>query len=339
MTLSREIIAVLSNLGVVQGLFLAIYLLLLKRGNRLANFLLAMLLISLTVRVGKSVFNHYLDLHSWQRNLGLAGFLMVGPFLFFYGKALFYSKWKLVGKQYLHFVPALMYAAGAVIIPNSSNTASYLSYSLVLLQLIGYCVLSYRLTLSTLHQPGQDLLLWYRRLVWGVSSVWLMYLFIFLRTIPFYMAGAIFYSILIYIFSYLLLRRHVFQLQKYKNSTLNDQDTSGILEEVEQLFKTKKLFLKNDLTLSEMADRLSISHRALSQAINQQAGKNFSEYINTFRVEEAKTLLKDPDMAGEKITAIAFDSGFRNLTSFNQAFKANTQLTPSQFRKQFLKDS
>ena len=339
MTLSREIIAVLSNLGVVQGLFLAIYLLLLKRGNRLSNYLLALLLISLTIRVGKSVFNHYLDLYPWQRNLGLAGFLMVGPFLLLYGKAIFYPKWKLSKEHYLHFIPAVIYSLGSMVIPNAANVASYISYSLILLQLISYCILSYRVTVAKDHLADHDIVRWYRVLVLGVFLVWLMYLFIFIRLIPFYMAGAIFYSLLVYSFSYLLLKRHVFHLQKYKNSALSDLEATTLLKDAEQLFKTKKLFLKNDLTLPEMAETLSVSHRVLSQAINQQAGKNFSEYVNTFRIEEAKALLEDPNMMDEKITAIAFDSGFRNLTSFNQAFKANTQLTPTQYRKQFLKDS
>ncbi|WKN46402.1 helix-turn-helix domain-containing protein [Tunicatimonas pelagia] len=47
-------------------------------------------------------------------------------------------------------------------------------------------------------------------------------------------------------------------------------------------------------------------------------------------------MLEDPSMADQKIAAIAFDSGFNNLTSFNAAFKAHTQCTPSQYRKQFL---
>ncbi len=338
MTLSREIIAVLSNLGVAQGLFLAIYLLLLKRGHRLSNYLLAFLLISLTIRVGKSVFNHYLELAPWQRNLGLSGFLMVGPFLYLYGKSLFYPKWKPEWKDYLHFILPAIYAMGSVVIPNESNLASYISYALVLLQLLGYCIFSGYMSAGK-GMNNKDLTGWYRSLIAGIFLVWLLYLLIFIRIIPFYMAGAIFYSVLIYTFSYMLLKRHIFQLQKYKNSSLKGTDASGILNEIAHIFKTEKLFLKNDLTLMEMAERLSVSHRALSQSINQQTGKNFSEYVNSFRVEEARRLLTDPEMAGEKITAIAFDSGFSNITSFNQAFKANTRLTPTQFRRQFLKDS
>ena len=339
MTLTREIIAVLSNLGTVQGLFLAIYLLLLKNGNKRANHMLAFLLLALTVRVGKSVLNHYLDLEPWQRNLGLAGFLAVGPFLLLYGKALWKQKWKPGFKDYLHFIPSFLYVAFCFLIPNTSDLLSYISYCLVLLQLVVYCFFSYR----SLHQVktaiDKEIYTWYKRLIYGVFLVWLLYLMIFIGIIPFYMAGAIFYSVLIYTFSYMLLKRHVFQLQKYRNSPLNGQEASKVLDALEDVFNTRKLYLKNDLTLGEMAETLSVSPRVLSQVINQHTGKNFSEYINNFRIEEAKQLLTDPDMEGEKITAIAFDCGFSNITSFNQTFKSHTLLTPTQFRKQFLKDS
>ena len=336
MTLAREIIAVLSNLGTVQGLFLAVYLLLLKNGNRTANRLLAFLLIGLTIRVGKSVLNHYLYLEPWHRNLGLAGFLTVGPLLLLYGRALFGQKWRIQKRDYWHFIPAFLYLILCALIPNEKNLVSYLSYSLILLQLVSYCFASYHLLRQSSTAAPPSLLHWYRNLVWGVFLVWLLYLLIFVRIIPFYMAGAIFYSVIIYTFSYLLLKRHAFQLQKYRNSSLEGVQASKVLANMEQIFKDKRLFLKHDLTLAEMAQKLSISPRMLSQVVNQETGKNFSEFINGYRIEEAKSLLTDPDMIEQKITAIAFDSGFSNLTSFNQAFKAQTRLTPSQFRKQFL---
>ena len=247
MTLTREIIAVLSNLGTVQGLFLAIYLFQLKNGNRSANYMLAFLLLGLTIRVGKSVLNHYIELESWQRNLGLAGFLTVGPFLFLYGQALWKQKWKFEIKSYFHFIPAFLYMALAGVIPNSANMASYISYSLVLLQLVVYCFFSYRSLHRAKPAPDIDISRWYKNLALGVFLVWLLYLLIFVRIVPFYMAGAIFYSVLIYTFSYLLLKRHVFQLQKYRNSSLNGHDAFKVLGDMEHVLKTRKLFLKNDL--------------------------------------------------------------------------------------------
>ncbi|MEX0361710.1 MAG: helix-turn-helix domain-containing protein, partial [Allomuricauda sp.] len=69
-------------------------------------------------------------------------------------------------------------------------------------------------------------------------------------------------------------------------------------------------------------------------AINENEHKNFSEFVNEFRIEKAKQMLADPKHQQDKIVAIAYDCGFGNVTSFNLAFKAKTQLTPTAFRKQ-----
>ncbi|MEM9930561.1 MAG: helix-turn-helix domain-containing protein, partial [Bacteroidota bacterium] len=292
--------------------------------------------LGLSVRVGKSVFNHYLELDPWQRNLGLAGFLTVGPFLWLYGKALIEKSFRLSQRDYGHFIPAILYALLSPIIPNESNLPSYISYSLVLGQLLTYCLISYRYAQSQSVLPDQSLYQWYWNIVLGVAATWLLYLLIFLGIVPFYMVGAIVYSALIYLFSYQLLRRHQFAHRKYQNSTLSEKQAQQTLLALEQLFTQEKLYLKNDLTVAEVAQRLDVTPRHLSQAINERKGQNFSELVNTFRIQEARQLLEDPTMADQKIAAIAFDAGFNNLTSFNAAFKDHTQCTPSQYRKRFL---
>lgn len=333
MSLSREIIAVLSNLGTVQGLFLAIYLLRLKTNEKLANRLLALLLIGLSIRVGKSVVNHYLDLEPWHRNLGLAGFLTVGPLLLLYGRVIFKNK-GLTQKDWLHFIPACTYAMFSMLIPNSSDLASYIGYSLVMLQLLVYVLFSFRLFQSN-SRVVNSVRSWYFYLIFGVFLVWLLYLLIFVRVIPFYIGGAILYSLLIYTFTYLLLKRHTFRLKKYGDASLDSGEADQFIKRLETTFEREKLFLERELTIKQVADKMGIPSRQLSQLINQRLGMNFSEYVNSLRVAEAKMMLADPRLNQEKIATIAYDSGFNNLTSFSQAFKAMTDMTPSQYRERF----
>jgi len=61
--------------------------------------------------------------------------------------------------------------------------------------------------------------------------------------------------------------------------------------------------------------------------------KSFYDYINHYRVEEARQLLIDPGKAGYKISSIAYDAGFNSVSTFNEVFRKFTGLTPSQFRK------
>ena len=333
MDVSREVIAVLSNLGTVQGLFLSVYLWLLRTPEKVANRLLALLLLGLSIRVGKSVLNHYLELEPWHRNMGLSGFLTVGPLLLLYGRVLL-SNSGLTRRDLLHFVPAGSYFLFSAVIPNSRDLVSYVSYSFVLLQLLLYLFLSFRQSrhnknvVPTVHQ-------WYLNMVVGISLVWLLYVLIFIRIIPFYIGGAISYSILIYTFTYLLLKRHTFKLKKYGHTILENDRAKELMVKVEKMFNHEKLHLERELTIKQVSEKLAVPSRQLSQLINQHASMNFSEYVNSFRVEEAKSMLKDPEHMHEKIATIAYDSGFNNLTSFSQVFKADTDMTPSQYREQF----
>jgi len=99
----------------------------------------------------------------------------------------------------------------------------------------------------------------------------------------------------------------------------------------------EKPYFEGDLTLQKLADRLSISPHHLSQIINDKIGQNFFDFINSYRIEEAKKLLLDP--RGELLTilAISEETGFNSKSSFNNAFKKYTGQTPSQFKQEMLK--
>ncbi|MEM1138063.1 MAG: helix-turn-helix domain-containing protein [Bacteroidota bacterium] len=152
---------------------------------------------------------------------------------------------------------------------------------------------------------------------------------------PFYIGGAIFFSFLTYTFSFMLMKNHVFALGKYSNSGIDRNTSKKLIQLVKDNFANEQVYLDSDISLSRVAEKLSISPRELSQVINENEQRNFSEFVNHYRIEKAKVLLSDPGHNKAKIATIAYDSGFGNVTSFNLAFKAATQLTPSQYREQF----
>jgi len=120
---------------------------------------------------------------------------------------------------------------------------------------------------------------------------------------------------------------------RYQNSTLTPSDKQAHLQQLYQLLQTQKPFLDPKLNLATLAQMLDIKSHLLSQIINEMTGKNFYELMNQYRVEEVKQKLKDPGQQNKTLLAIAFESGFNNKTSFNQAFKEFTGVTPSTFRK------
>ncbi|WP_109301852.1 AraC family transcriptional regulator [Aquimarina sp. AU474] len=330
----KGVILVLSCLGVIQALFLCFYLFTLKKGNRQANRFLAFVLLGLTIRIGKSIFHNYIEVDPRIRNLAISAILAVGPFLWFYGISLFEKQQRFSKKQYVHLIPFAAFVLCSPIIPNNGDFISYVAYVLVFAHLGFYIILSWRYIFKIGNDSKSQLLTWYRNIVIGVSLMWVLYIGILLGWIPFYILGAISFSFLVYVFSYLLLKKHVFSLEKYGNSSLDKTTSKKVLEEVRSLFNDEQTYLENNVSLHSIAKQLSITPRELSQVINENEEKNFSEFVNHYRIKKAKNLLVDPDYINEKIATVAYDCGFGNVTSFNLAFKAETEITPSQYRNQ-----
>lgn len=123
--------------------------------------------------------------------------------------------------------------------------------------------------------------------------------------------------------------------KKYEKSTLTEAQASKSLEDLLTLMKEEKLYLQRDLTLQKLSERISISPHHLSQIINEKLKQNFFDFVNSYRIEEAKSMLVDG--RGELLTIIAIgeEVGFNSKSSFNSAFKKHTGKTPSQFRVEY----
>lgn len=117
--------------------------------------------------------------------------------------------------------------------------------------------------------------------------------------------------------------------KKYVKSSL--KDSSDLFNEIETLVKTEKLYLEYDLKLNALAEKLDKSVHHVSQAINQKAGMSFPDYINQFRIEEAKLKLIEPKP--DTIYTISLDVGFSSKAAFYTAFKKFTQQTPTAYKK------
>jgi AraC-like DNA-binding protein len=88
------------------------------------------------------------------------------------------------------------------------------------------------------------------------------------------------------------------------------------------------------LTIGQLAERLDVPQYRLRQAINGGLGyRNFSDFLNRYRVAEAAERLADPAHTQLPVLTIAMDAGFRSLSSFNKAFKEMQGVTPTAWRK------
>lgn len=120
----------------------------------------------------------------------------------------------------------------------------------------------------------------------------------------------------------------------YQKSGLLDTEAQSYLKNLLDIMETEKPHLNCDLTLRELAGKLSISTHNLSEILNTRLNQSFYDFINRYRVEEVKRRLADKESDNFSLVAIAFDSGFNSKSTFNTIFKKQTGTTPSQYRKQ-----
>ncbi|WP_162843317.1 helix-turn-helix domain-containing protein [Ichthyenterobacterium magnum] len=116
--------------------------------------------------------------------------------------------------------------------------------------------------------------------------------------------------------------------KKIKYSNVN------LFNEIFSYIEKNKLYLNPDLNVSIIANTFNISKGYLSRLISFNSELNFNDYINTLRVEEAKTMLNDKVYNDYTILAIGLESGFNSKTSFYSAFKKFTNKTPNQYKKE-----
>lgn len=96
-------------------------------------------------------------------------------------------------------------------------------------------------------------------------------------------------------------------------------------------------YRREGLTIAMLADEIAYPEYKLRQLINGRLGfHNFSAFLNSYRIAEAKRILSNPEQARTQITQVALDLGYGSIAPFNRAFKAAEGATPSAYRKQAL---
>ena len=98
----------------------------------------------------------------------------------------------------------------------------------------------------------------------------------------------------------------------------------------------EKPYLTSTLTLKELAERLDLNPRILSRVINERKNQNFFDFINGYRIDDAKMILSNPAKRKMTILEVLYGVGFNSKSVFNTTFKKNTGVTPTEYRKRYL---
>lgn len=125
----------------------------------------------------------------------------------------------------------------------------------------------------------------------------------------------------------------------YQKSGLTESDAQFYLKNLLMLMDAEKPYLNSELTIRELADKLSLSTHNLSEILNTRLNQKFYDFINRYRVEEVKRRLSVNNSQKYSLISIAFDSGFNSKSTFNIMFKKFTGMTPSDYRNRLSEKS
>ncbi|HSR68323.1 MAG TPA: helix-turn-helix domain-containing protein [Acidobacteriota bacterium] len=358
---------VLALAASVQGCFLAVVVWTHRRGNRLANRLLATLLLLYSLQLLEIVLYWTRSLQAVPHLWGMSWLFpyLYGVLLYFYARAQTEPALTLGLRQAPHLAPFLL--GGLLFLPfylqageikrrmlqssypgQGEGGVSLFVLSIWLLQFIHFTVYL-MLTLRVLKGAGRGSpsYSWLRRLTaafgitfacWFFNGMAVAFGFPYLRLIDY--ASSLSMSATIYAIGYTALRQPELFLQswtdKYRGSTLTADQAEDFQRRLLEVMQAGKPYRDAQLRLKDLAGKLEVHPHHLSQVINQHFQRNFNDFVNAYRVEEAKRLMADPRHRHDTLLDLAFEAGFNNKTSFNQAFKKHAGTTPSRFRERVL---
>lgn len=142
-------------------------------------------------------------------------------------------------------------------------------------------------------------------------------------------------TIIVYFTTYVLLVESRF----FESSWFADKyetSSNNLLDfnQVENSVLENDYFLKSEISLKSLAAKLEVGKNTLSKVINLNSGMNFNDYINQKRVNEAKKRLLDKNYRHLTVEAIGNSVGFNSKSAFYTAFKKHTNTSPSAFVKE-----
>ena len=121
---------------------------------------------------------------------------------------------------------------------------------------------------------------------------------------------------------------------KYATSNLQQEDCEIIIQKLITYMEKEKPYLSPTLTVDDLARKLNVPVKQLSQSIHVCLNQNFYDLVNAKRIEEATLQIKGKKYQNQTLLALAFDVGFSTKSVFNAAFKKHTGMIPKEYRRQ-----
>lgn len=336
---------IICGAGLIHGVLLSVYIGFIKNKKNSSDILLTILLMLMAFRVGKSIiFQFNTELEFLFIFLGLSTMLLIGPLLYWYLKSMISPSFQLPKHYYLQAIPFLFVLGVSPFLSKQwfVENGKYWAFILIIsiyLHLAFYIFISFK-KLYSFNQSlenGQktksqeSILNWLKFVMIGITLIWVSYVLnVFEEQIP-YIIGPIIYSACIYLLTFKAYKLKINELDSKSFEALNEN--SHIYQEIVELIKRDELYLSPEISLNKLGELTGFGSHKISSSINEYGKMNFNTFINHFRIQKAKAILKDENSEKYTISSIAYDTGFNSLSSFNASFKKFENTTPSAYRK------
>jgi len=338
-----------SVLGVFNGILLCLYLFFFSKQKSLSQYLLAALILALSVRIGKSIILYFdRDVHKLVLQIGLSACLFIGPFLYYYLRSVL-EQTKEMPKKWKASLCGLLAAIIIIGTLRPYHTApefwnTYVVHGIYIVWFLGVCASGFVLIpkLNRIYKSEgklSPLEKWLSAIYLGnVIIAAAFFLAIFGFPWAYYISGPLVFSFFLYILAFGYFNNKWFeeapkQAQgKYLNKKIDQDEAARLLKSLDQLMLDEKIFTDPGLKLKMMADQLHIPAHQLSQLLNDNLGKGFKSFINEHRIKEACKLLATEHQLS--LEGIGYEVGFKSKSTFFTTFKKTMQLTPAQYQEQ-----
>ncbi len=343
MEISRELLFFFSGLGAFNGMLMGLYFLFVAKPKQLSNYFLGALFICYSIRIGKSVFFYFnSDLAFSYLQFGLTACFFIGPFLYLYISSLFDSPEKIDRKWKWHLAVLTPIAlVFGFLYPFEHHVDLWRPYVIkfIYLSWLAYSVLALikarpilsKTTDSSTKLDGLDF--WVLSLLVGNMVIWAAYYFVGITS---YILGALLFSFMLYLLVVLVLFGKKHQTNpnthspKYRNKRIDDKVASLLYHNLKKVMEEEKLYRDANLKLPALAKRMNVLPHTISQLLNDNIGKGFPQWVNEYRISEAKSRLQSDDNL--TLEAIGYECGFNSKSTFFASFKKIVGMTPSRFR-------
>ncbi|WP_224488641.1 helix-turn-helix transcriptional regulator [Robertkochia flava] len=341
MKFDHQLLFFFSALGAFNGSILSLYFFLFAKPKHLSNYFLGGMLLMLSIRIWKSVFFYFNpDLSRVYLQIGLSACFFIGPFLYAYVKTRLDKsfKRKLIFGQILLLL--LVTLITGIIYPYEVYPELWgdVFYKIINYQWLLYILLSayaMKNTFSKMINRSRKISpreFWALSVFTGVFIIWAAYFF---ASYTSYIMGGLSFTLVLYLSILVIYQQReksapeTVKRDKYEGNKIDASDAEELLGSIDHILRDQQLFKDPNLTLPQLAEKVKVRPHLISQLLNDNLNKNFSLFINEYRISEARRILgSDSNL---KMEVVAEMCGFNSKSTFYTAFKKITQTTPAKY--------